>query len=491
MHRLPHLLGHLQERLDQPRGHGIRLVQQCRDQARHRLPEAVGKPGKMERRLGAQGLGQDPAQAGRQARSPAQDIRQSEPAADRRLLRTVHLRLPAPAQCAGNEGAADRAPALAPDRGAHGENRRRAELGGNPRRGIRQALQGLEFRGHAEGDVRPVRKHLHDVSAAPVRALPQSDLRRVLPVGLDLQARGRRHRPHRPGQMPRLAHVRVGLPVQEDLLQLVHRQGGEVHFLLSAHRVGTADGVLGNLRRAHPLPRRDALRCRPHSRGGERGEREGPVQGAARAVPRPACGRSPGAGARRRRARGLDPGGAAVARLQDGDGVEGGAAAASGVPHAADGLVRAAAVADQRCRQRGTARRLRRVARRAQPAHPGAIPRQSAHRRRRGAGGGGARAHARDARLHARPACGAARERRRAEAGGLVQGRGRADVPLHGDRQLRGPLRHPDHAPRIRRKRLRPARRLRLLLRQRLLRRPVRGEPVRRQEAQDHPDQGR
>ena len=289
-----------------------------------------------------------------------EDIRQSQPAADRRLLRTVHLRLPAPAQCAGNEGAADRAPALAPDRGAHGENRRRAELGGNPRRGIRQALQGLEFRGHAEGDVRPVRKHLHDVSAAPVRALPQSDLRRVLPVGLDLQARGRRHRPHRPGQMPRLAHVRVGLPVQEDLLQLVHRQGGEVHILLSAHRVGTADGVLGNLRRAHPLPRGDALRCRPHSRGGERGEREGPVQGAARAVPRPARGRSSGAGARRRRARGLDPGGAAVARVQDGDGVEGGAAAASGIPHAADGLVRAAAVADQRCRQCGTARRLRR-----------------------------------------------------------------------------------------------------------------------------------
>ncbi len=33
MHRLSHLLGHLQERLDQPRRHGIRLVQQRRDQA--------------------------------------------------------------------------------------------------------------------------------------------------------------------------------------------------------------------------------------------------------------------------------------------------------------------------------------------------------------------------------------------------------------------------------------------------------------------------
>jgi nitrate reductase beta subunit len=119
----------------------------------------------------------------------------------------------------------------------------------------------------------------------------------------------------------------------------------------------------------------------------------------------------------------------------------------------------------------------------------GALPDVRSLRGRRGAGGGGARAHARDAGLYARPACGAARERGGAEAGGLEQGRGRRNVPLHGDRQLRGPLRHPDYAPRIRGKRLRPARRLRILLRQRLLGRPVRSEPVRRQEAQDHPDQ--
>ena len=98
--------------------------------------------------------------------------------------------------------------------------------------------------------VRPVREHLHDVPAAPVRALPESGVRRVLPVGLDLQARGRRHRPDRPGQVPRLAHVRLGLSVQEDLLQLAVRQGREVHLLLSAHRSRPADGVLGNLRRA-------------------------------------------------------------------------------------------------------------------------------------------------------------------------------------------------------------------------------------------------
>ncbi len=117
----------------------------------------------------------------------------------------------------------------------------------------------VQFRGRAEGHLRPVRKHLHDVPAAAVRALPQPGLRRGLPVGRDLQARGGRHRPDRPGQVPRLAHVRVRLPVQEDLLQLVERQIREVHLLLSAHRGRPADGVLGDLRRPHPLSRRRAL----------------------------------------------------------------------------------------------------------------------------------------------------------------------------------------------------------------------------------------
>ena len=96
------------------------------------------------------------------------------------------------------------------------------------------------------------------------------------PVRRHLQARGGRHRPHRPGQVPRLAHVRVRLPLQEDLLQLVERQIREVHLLLSAHRSRPADGVLGNLRRPHPLSRRRALRRRPHRAGGERGRRAGP-----------------------------------------------------------------------------------------------------------------------------------------------------------------------------------------------------------------------
>ena len=43
VHRLPHLLGDLQERLDHPRRHGVRVVQQRRDQARHRLSRRSGR----------------------------------------------------------------------------------------------------------------------------------------------------------------------------------------------------------------------------------------------------------------------------------------------------------------------------------------------------------------------------------------------------------------------------------------------------------------
>ncbi len=49
--------------------------------------------------------------------------------------------------------------------------------------------------------------HLHDVPAAPVRALPEPELRRHLPERCNLQARRGRHCADRPGQMPRLASV--------------------------------------------------------------------------------------------------------------------------------------------------------------------------------------------------------------------------------------------------------------------------------------------
>ena len=163
-------------------GHGIRLVQQRRDQTRHRLPEGVGEPGQVERRLDAQCRRLDPAAPGREVEAADAHLRQPQPARDRRLLRALHLRLPAPAVGARDEGHADRAPAQPDHRPADGQDRLGPELGGDPRRRIRQAQQGQEprrLRAGPEGHARPVREHLHDVPAAPVRALPEPGVRGV------------------------------------------------------------------------------------------------------------------------------------------------------------------------------------------------------------------------------------------------------------------------------------------------------------------------
>ena len=77
-------------------------------------------------------------------------------------------------------------------------------------------------------------------------------------------------------------HVRDRLPVQEDLLQPPHRQGGEVHVLLPAHRGRHPDGLLGDLRRTAALHRPDALRRRQGARGRVHRGRPRPVRGAAR-----------------------------------------------------------------------------------------------------------------------------------------------------------------------------------------------------------------
>src|SRR6185312_3538650 len=93
MHRVPHLLRHLQAGVDLTPRNGIRLVQQRRDQARRRLSEGLGEPGALERRLEAQEERQDRAEAGRAPRAVVEDIRQSESAGNRRLLRALHFRL--------------------------------------------------------------------------------------------------------------------------------------------------------------------------------------------------------------------------------------------------------------------------------------------------------------------------------------------------------------------------------------------------------------
>src|SRR3546814_14896796 len=93
MHRMPYLLGHLQECVDQPRRRRIRLVQQRRDQAWYWLSQGVGKPEALERWLETH-VGRQTAAADRREMARAgQDFRQPAPAGDRRILRAHTLRL--------------------------------------------------------------------------------------------------------------------------------------------------------------------------------------------------------------------------------------------------------------------------------------------------------------------------------------------------------------------------------------------------------------
>ena len=106
-----------------------------------------------------------------------------------------------------------------------------ASRDGPPRPDRREAPQGVR----GPDQVR-VREDVHVLPAADLRALPQPRVYGLMPLRRDLQAGRGRHRPRRPGPLPRLAPVHHGLPVQEDLLQPQDRQGGEVHVLLPPHR---------------------------------------------------------------------------------------------------------------------------------------------------------------------------------------------------------------------------------------------------------------
>ena len=159
------------------------------------------------------------------------------------------------------------------------------------------------------------------------------------------RSRGR-HRPGRPGPLPRLAAVHHRLPVQEDLLQPQDRQGREVHVLLPADRGRAADGVLGDLRGPAALHRPVPLRRRPGHRGRIHARRQGPLPGAARPAPRPQRPRGDRRGQGRGHPRGLAGRGAPVAGLRPGEDLPGGAAR----------CIRSTA----RCRWSGTSRRCRR-----------------------------------------------------------------------------------------------------------------------------------
>ena len=177
VHRLPHLLGHLQERLDLARRHGVRLVQQRRDQARHRLSRRSGRTrskwnGGWVRKANGR---IEPKQGGKLGAAD-EDLRQSRPAA---RSTTTTSRSPSTTSTCTPRRRCKAAPVARPRSlitgAAHGEDRVGPELGGDPRRRVRQALARTPTSSDVEKEIYgAVREHLHDVPAAPVRALPQS-----------------------------------------------------------------------------------------------------------------------------------------------------------------------------------------------------------------------------------------------------------------------------------------------------------------------------
>ena len=177
------------------------------------------------------------------------------------------------------------------------------------------------------------------------------------PSGRDLQALRGRHRAGRPGPLPRLAPVHHRLPVQEDLLQPQVRQGREVHVLLPPRGGRPPDRLLGDLRRPAALPRAVPVRRRRGHRGRVGARRQGPLRGADGPAPRPRGPRRDRGRAGAGHPRGLAGRRAPIPGLRAGEEVPGRAAAASGVPHDADGLVRPAAVAGRRPAHRAGPRR--------------------------------------------------------------------------------------------------------------------------------------
>ena len=232
---MPHLFGDVQAGVDEPHRSGVRVVQQRRDPSRRRLPARLRGPGEVGRRLGAQQARPPEAAQRRATGQTGADLLQSEAARDPRLLRAVDVRLRHAPECAARRAGARRPSEEPADRREH-EDLVVGQLGRQPRRIARDDAG----RPDPEEDERVgegrVREGLHVLPAAHLRALPQPVVRGVVPVGCDVQARRRRHRARRPGRVPRLAHVRLGVPVQEGLLQPQDRQGREVHDVLPAHR---------------------------------------------------------------------------------------------------------------------------------------------------------------------------------------------------------------------------------------------------------------
>ncbi len=85
----------------------------------------------------------------------------------------------------------------------------------------------------------------------------------VLPVGRDVQAFRRRHRPGRSGPLPRLAHGVSGCPYKKVYFNHKTGKAEKCTLCYPRDRGRVAHGVFGNLRGPVALPRTGVLRRRP------------------------------------------------------------------------------------------------------------------------------------------------------------------------------------------------------------------------------------
>ena len=234
-----------------------------------------------------------------------------------------------------------------------------------------------------------------------------------------------------------------------------------MHSVLPADRGRSPHCLFGNLRRTAALPRGVPLRRRQGDCGCGHTERAGSVRGSARPLARPQRPRGAGRRGARRHPAGLVAGGASITGVRAGEEIPGRAAAASGIPHDADGLVHPAALARGGGAARHGSRRRRcgqPVRCVGQPADPDRILGGAVHRR-------GCRTRApvathagRHAFVHARPQLGQPRAPRDPRCRRPVRRRHLGAVSAAGDRQVLRPVRDPGGPHRVQR----PTRRTRV-----------------------------
>ena len=260
MHRLPHLLDHLQERLDQPRRHGVRLVQQRRDQA------GIGYPKEWENQEKWKGGWVraadvfDPPRIGGKFRVLANIF--PNPTCPRSTTTNRSTSTTSTAYRAQGRAPAGGAPASL----VSGQRMEKIEWGPNWEEilgtGFAKRRKGQELR-PGQADICGEYENTFMMYLPRLCEKPEPGVRGVLPERGDLQARGGRHRPDRPGQVPRLADVHLRLPDKKIYFNWKSVKSEKCIFCYPRIEAGQPT-VCSETCVRRILPRRAALRRRPY-----------------------------------------------------------------------------------------------------------------------------------------------------------------------------------------------------------------------------------